>query len=243
MTLQLLPPPDGSAAPPDDARLTRAADILYALLAHEASTPASLAGAVPTGIRAFDEPTGGLPLGTVTAVVAPPGSRSTRLLLRAALHAAARERPTLFCALDMTLASFAYGLADLVTGAAAGGCDPTDDAALRNAAAELAELPLYVEVGNTISTHDVYVVAENELIDFVVVDNFRLLLPSGSATELKHCTTDLNVATLASTTRAGSDDEVDVRVLGADLLGAADTIAWCDPSEQSCRVVVTRAWR
>ncbi|MDP9387045.1 MAG: hypothetical protein M3Q48_03765 [Actinomycetota bacterium] len=245
MTLQILPPPDGSTAPPDDARLTRAADILDALLAHRASGPDPLGGVVPTGIPVFDEPCGGLAPGTLTAVVSPPGSRATSLLLRAALHAAARERPTLFCALDMTLATFAVGLADVVTGAAwaRGGRDhPNGDAALRAAAAQLGELPLYVEVGNTISTHDVYAVAEGELIDFVVIDNYPLLIPTGSATDLKHCTTDLNVAALTSVTHASRDGDVHVAGLRGDLLAAADTIASYDPTEQSCRVVVTRAW-
>lgn len=240
MTLQFLPPPPGSTAP-SDGRLTRAADILDALLAHHASRSDSAGGVVPTRIRELDEPSGGLALGTVTALIGPPGFRSTWLLLRAALHAAARERPTLFCALDMTLASFAVGLADVVT-AADGAGDPPGDTALRTAAARLAELPLYVEVGTTISTHDIFAVAEDELIDFVVIDNIRLLLPSGSAADIKHCATDLNVAALASTTHPVSPHGVDLAGLEADLLSSADTIASFDPTEQSCRVVTTRTW-
>ncbi|HSH59431.1 MAG TPA: hypothetical protein VK988_07280 [Acidimicrobiales bacterium] len=244
MTLQFLPPPAGSPPPPDHAGLTRAADILDALVDRRTCTPESVGPVVPTGIPAFDEPCGGLALGTVTALIGPPGSGSTWLLLRAALHAAAHDRPTLFCALDMTLASFAVGLAHVVTGAATApdGGNRVGDVALRAAATELAELPLYVEVGKTVATHDIFAVADSELVDFIVVDNVGLLLPSGSATDLKHCATDLNVAALTSITVALTDDDVDVACLGADLLSAADTIASYDPIEQSCRVVVTRAW-
>lgn len=240
MTLQFLPSPPGATAAAD-ARITRAADILDALLAHRASRSDPFGAVVPTGIPELDGPVGGLPLGTVTAVIGPPGSRSTWLLLRAALHAAARERPTLFCALDMALASFAIGLAHVVTARGAGG-GPPGDAAVRTAAGELAELPLYVEVGTTISTHDIFAVAEGELIDFVVIDNVRLLLPSGSATDLKHCATDLSVAVLASTTHPVSHDGADLAALEPDLLASADTIASYDTTEQRCRVVTTRAW-
>lgn len=242
MTIELLPPPAGFTPAPDDVRITRAADILEALLSHHPPATDVLATVVPTGIPAFDELGGGLGLGTVTAVVGPPGSRSTRLLLRAALYAAAQERPTLFCALDMPLASLAVSLADVVTGeAVAGSGGAPGEAALRTAVSELAELPLFVEVGTTISIHDVFAVAEDALIDFLVIDNYHLLLPSGSATDLKHCTTDLNVAALTSTTQRSANDDLDIAGLDADLLNAADTIACYNPTEQSCRVVSTRA--
>jgi hypothetical protein len=239
-TLQPLPVPD-ALPPPDDLGLVAGADLLDAL-ADQGSAPEPDLGAVPTGVAALDRPGGGLALGTLTVVTHPLGGRSvTRLLLRSALHAAGQERPTLFCALDMPRLSFASVLAEAVTcrgGREGRPGEARDREGLRAAAQELRGRPLFVTVGATVGFFDLLAMAESEWIEFIVVDNLDLLLPEGSAADLKRCAVDLHAAVLASTT-VSAGDNVDLATLGPEVVRGADTVARCE-SEADCRVLVTR---
>ncbi|HVF74822.1 MAG TPA: hypothetical protein VM938_07220 [Acidimicrobiales bacterium] len=240
---QLLPVPDALPAPENDVGVVAGADILDALADHHHTSGDEDGGEVPTGIPVLDGSGGGLALGTATIAVDRPGSRGpTRLLLRAALHAAGRERPTLFCALDLPRLSFARALAAAVTEV-----DEhrrvseraLDEEALRAAATELRRRPLFVVAGETLTTFDLLAMADAKLVEFVVVDNYGLLLPDGSASDLKRCAVDLHAAVLASITLAGGGDgALDVRALGPGLVSGADTVV--APESDDWRVLVTR---
>lgn len=240
---ELLPVPD-LPAPDDDVGVMVGADILDALADHHHTSGEEDGGEVPTGVPVLDGPGGGLALGTATIAVDRPGSRApTRLLLGAALHAVGRERPTLLCALDMPRLSFARALAAAVIEGddehGPGSEQDPDQDALRAAATELRHRPLFVVAGDTLTTYDLLAIADARLVEFVVVDNYGLLLPDGSASDLKRCAFDLHAAVLASTAvMGGADGALDVQALGPDLVSGADTVVV--PESDDWRVLVTR---
>jgi len=91
----------------------------------------------------------------------------------------------------------------------------------------LAAMPLEVMVGQTVSTHDIRALSmcADDPPELIVIDSYSLLAHGGHATDLKHLAVDLGVAVLCSTVLpAGQDGRPPV--LDADLVGAADTLAW-----------------
>jgi hypothetical protein len=137
----------------------------------------------------------------------------------------------LFYALDMTLAAFALGLADVVRSddeRRFAGDRGVYDSALRDASRELERLPLTVAVDTTVSAHDVFVAVDDGLADLVVIDNYGLLLPTGLASDLKHLAIEASVAVLTSTTLAVTEPGAGVAMATADLLSAADAIVTHD---------------
>jgi hypothetical protein len=146
-----------------------------------------------------------------------------------------RVHATFFYALDLTLAAFDLGMADVVPGddERRVRVDPSArDAALRDASRQLGRLPLSISVGATVSTHDIFAAVDDDLAELVVVDNYGLLLPAGLASDLKHLAIEANVAVLASTTHAVTDTEIDVAEATPDLLNAADTIPRGDSDDR-----------
>jgi hypothetical protein len=233
MTIHLLPPPDADGADPD-IRPGQASELLNGLVDHLAFDGGPTRH-VATGISAVDDIGGGLYRGSLTAVVSPPDTRPTRLLLEAALYAARDGCTTYFYELDQGFGRFVGDMAAVVGKAGPEGA--TMDHELRAAARDLAQLPLRVAVGYAVGIHDMLAVTDDEdPVDLVVVDNCDLLLPTGDPRDLKRLATHLDIAVLCSAVRLAETGDAG---LGADLLAAADTIVRYGP-DGGCRVIATR---
>jgi len=238
---QLPPPPDLELAP--DPWLTPVADLVAMLLDRLAAGRPYGQPVLPTGIAAFDGIDGGLAAGTLTALCAPPGADRGAAVLAAAVHAAEADHHVVLYALGATVAGLGAQVVSVISGVAlhrlAAGPTDTEIAALAGAQRRLAGLPLQLMVGQTVSSHDIRAMSlsADDPVELIVVDNFPLLAHGGRATDLKHLAVDLNVAVLCSTTVVVGHDWLDQRWLDADLLSAADTIAWSDPGGTPTLVV------
>jgi hypothetical protein len=228
---QLPPPPAGHELEPDPW-LTPAADLLAALIDGLAATRPS-PPVVPTGITVLDAAEGGLVAGTLTIMCAPPGADRTTPLLSAALHAAAHDHPVIVYALGPATADVAALLGALVSGVPrrrlrADATTDADLAVLSAARRRLADLPLEVMVGQTVSTHDIRAgcLSADDAPALIVVDNHVLLAHGGRTVDLKHLAVDLNVAVLSSTTLPAGTDGAQPAAVDADLLNAGDTLTW-----------------
>jgi len=212
------PPPPGTGSDAYDPWMTTAADLLAAAAEHN-DTQALL---VPTGRDDLDA----LEPGTLNVLVAPPGPAATAAVVAVAHHAAYHhDLPTLLYPLRSTLIQIAWHLtfahpgADLTDGPAATTVD------------DLRACPLYITIGSPVTVTRIHFDAVDPDMAaprLIVVDAVDLLLPAGSARDLKHLALELNVAIVCTTTVRASAAVASADV-PASIAAAADTITALKP--------------
>lgn len=169
------PPPDTCARPEHSPRrLATLGDVLHTVISSQ--TPIALSW----GLDTLDQATGGLPPGRLTLVAAAPGAGGSLLAATAARHTALTHgRPVLYAASGLTRADIAARIVAAEASAdyrrlRAGTLSTTEQTAVNEASARLAQAPLHIDDGTDLTAEAITETAPHiDHLALIVIDRLQ----------------------------------------------------------------------